>query len=357
MNKKPSTKDLIIKDVDFDNFDVEMRKISRLVEKYNYISLDTEFPGFIFSGQGMTHREIYYDSIRSNVNNLKLIQVGLTLCDEHGQFPAHTSTWQFNFHFDLNKDVYSSESIELLSKSGINFDKLISKGISMEKFAEWLISSGLILNEDITWISFHGAYDFAYLLKILTNLPLPDNESSFLEQVAIYFPVYYDVRFLVKKDNFRGSLSKLAQGLEINRIGTQHQAGSDSIVTSEIFFRLRRSNDFDDIFIKGKNVLFGLGFGGDEKETIIFNNENNLKNSLYSHNFPNANNMINDNVYNFHPAFHPIHTMRNLFNLNTYNTPYNNNHSNNQQYFRNSHSGHGFNAFNQPSKGYEYVQF
>jgi len=222
------------------------------------------------------------------VDNLNLIQVGLTLCDEDGNYPKEASTWQFNFHFDLNKDIYSIESIELLSKSGINFDKLLLKGMQMERFGECLFSSGLILNEDITWISFHGAYDFAYLLKILTNLPLPDNETSFLEQVQTYFPSYYDVRFLVKKDNFRGSLTKLAQGLEINRIGSQHQAGSDSIVTSEIFFRLRKFSDFDEVFFKGRNFLFGLGFGSEDNEMVNFNQNyyaNSTVNTVHSHVF------------------------------------------------------------------------
>ena len=80
---------------------MELRNISALIEKYSYIALDTEFPGFVFSGQGLTQKEIYYDAIRSNVDKLKLIQVGLTLCDKDGEYPKETSTWQFNFNFDL----------------------------------------------------------------------------------------------------------------------------------------------------------------------------------------------------------------------------------------------------------------
>jgi len=211
----------------------------------------------------------------------------------------------------------------------------------MERFAEWLMSSGMILNDNIIWISFHGAYDFAYLLKILTNFPLPDNEPVFLEQVAVYFPTFYDVRYLVKKDNFRGSLSKLAQGLEINRIGSQHQAGSDSIVTSEIFFRLRNFNDFDDIFIKGKNVLFGLGFG-DDNEVINFNQSyfasstvNNVMNNvhninpttyqknIYNNNYPMDNNsfvnQMNPQMYNNLSMMNPMNRTNNyMSNYNGY---------------------------------------
>jgi CCR4-NOT transcription complex subunit 7/8 len=94
-----------------------------------------------------------------------------------------------------------------------------------------------ILNDDIKWISFHGAYDFAYLLKVITNQLLPDKESGFLELMEVYFLNFYDVRYLVK-NNFRGSLSKLAQEFDIMRIGSQHQAGSDSVLTAEIYFIL-----------------------------------------------------------------------------------------------------------------------
>ena len=37
--------------------------------------------------------------MRCNVDLLKIIQVGLTLADEDGNFPQEVSTWQFNFKF------------------------------------------------------------------------------------------------------------------------------------------------------------------------------------------------------------------------------------------------------------------
>lgn len=39
--------------------------------------------------------------IRENVNNLKLIQLGITLSTCDGDFPKPIGTWQFNFKFDL----------------------------------------------------------------------------------------------------------------------------------------------------------------------------------------------------------------------------------------------------------------
>jgi len=39
--------------------------------------------------------------MRCNVDLLKIIQIGLTLSDEDGNYPQDVSTWQFNFHFSI----------------------------------------------------------------------------------------------------------------------------------------------------------------------------------------------------------------------------------------------------------------
>lgn len=53
-------------------------------------------------------------------------------------------------------DMYAPESIELLVKSGINFKRHDEYGISVEAFGELLISSGLVLLEEVQWVSFHS---------------------------------------------------------------------------------------------------------------------------------------------------------------------------------------------------------
>jgi CCR4-NOT transcription complex subunit 7/8 len=51
--------------------------------------------------------------------------------------------------------MYAQNSIELLTKSGIDFKRHEEYGIDVEHFGELLISSGLILYKDIKWITFH----------------------------------------------------------------------------------------------------------------------------------------------------------------------------------------------------------
>ena len=50
-------------------------------------------------GAFKTSSDYHYQTMRCNVDLLKIIQVGLTLADEEGNFPQEVSTWQFNFRF------------------------------------------------------------------------------------------------------------------------------------------------------------------------------------------------------------------------------------------------------------------
>jgi len=190
---------------------------------------------------------------------MKLIQVGITLSDADGNLPDDITTWQFNLCFDKNKDLCSEESICLLENAGIDFEKFNRSGISHEAFAESLIPSGLILNENINWVTFHGIYDFAYLLKLVSNLSLPTEEGSFYAMLDTYFPNYYDTRQLINNFSWlKGSLNKIAGDLDVQRIGAVHQAGSDSLITAKLFYRI--AEQFPEIdFSVERNKLYGLG--------------------------------------------------------------------------------------------------
>ena len=68
-------------------------------------SQDTEFPGVVARpiGEFRSTSDYQYQLLRCNVDLLKLIQVGLSFCDEDGNPPPPPtpSTWQFNFKFSL----------------------------------------------------------------------------------------------------------------------------------------------------------------------------------------------------------------------------------------------------------------
>lgn len=49
-----------------------MDSISKLVDDYNYISMDTEYPGTVYVPTN-SENEFEYNMIRANCDNLKLI--------------------------------------------------------------------------------------------------------------------------------------------------------------------------------------------------------------------------------------------------------------------------------------------
>lgn len=154
--------------------------------------------------------------------------------------------------------MYAQDSIDLLQNSGIQFKKHEDEGIEPLEFAELLMTSGIVLMDNIKWLSFHSGYDFGYLIKLLTDNNLPQDETDFFELLKLYFPTIYDVKvsvgifslkailwdllfqYLMKScKNLKGGLQEVADQLELERIGPQHQAGSDSLLTGMAFFKMK----------------------------------------------------------------------------------------------------------------------
>lgn len=198
-----------------------------------------------------------YQKLRLNVDMLKIIQLGLTFADPDGQL-ERVSTWQFNFKFNIHEDTYAQDSIELLQGAGIEFARHLKDGIDVHHFAELLTSSGVVLNDQVKWITFHSGYDFGYLLKILTCKPLPEKESEFFDLLNRFFPCIYDLKVLT---NTRRGLNQVAEEMQVNRVGPNHQAGSDSLLTCGTFFMVRRKTFGGHIDDRYVNQICGLGEG------------------------------------------------------------------------------------------------
>jgi CCR4-NOT transcription complex subunit 7/8 len=318
-----------IRDVWKSNLQEEMDTIRRLVDKYPYISMvsadklggsyedivanrcqDTEFPGLVARPMGAFRgkSDYHYQTLRSNVDLLKLIQLGITLFSDEGETtparpqstdsaidmnipgarkyvngaPTLPCTWQFNFSFSLKDDMYSQVSIESLQQAGLDFQSLATDGIDPFDFGALLISSGLVCDEDVHWISFHGGYDFGYLTKLMICKPLPDDEIEFDLVMKKFFPSIYDVKFLMKnairqnqlgqltpldpvtaevlqKFEQKSSLESLAEILKVKRIGPSHTAGSDALLTGKVFFQMRERIFNGEINREHEGRVWGLG--------------------------------------------------------------------------------------------------
>ena len=152
--------------------------------------------------------------------------------------------------------MFAQDSIDMLQRSGIDFQKHAQFGIEISHFGELLISSGFVLTDVVKWIAFHGCglalggsaattagppahanrdpghqragfrpsavparlstYDFGYLLKVVTCEALPEDEALFYELLHLYFPCIYDIKYLMKScKNLRGGLQEVADTLAV----------------------------------------------------------------------------------------------------------------------------------------------
>ncbi|MCE2055529.1 CCR4-Not complex caf1 ribonuclease subunit Caf1 [Datura stramonium] len=266
MSILPKTDSIHIREVWIDNLEEEFALMREIVDEFPYVAMDTEFPGVVIRpvGNFKNSNDYHYQTLKDNVDMLKLIQLGLTFSDENGNLPKCGTDkyciWQFNFReFNPNEDVFANDSIELLRQSGIDFKMNNEKGIDAKRFGELLMSSGIVLNDSVYWVTFHSGYDFGYLLKLLTCQDLPDTQAGFFTLINVFFPVIFDIKHLMKFCNsLHGGLNKLAELLEVERVGICHQAGSDSLLTACTFRKLIE-NFFSGSLDKYAGVLYGLG--------------------------------------------------------------------------------------------------
>lgn len=256
---------LEIRNVWAENVEEEMAAIRELIETHPYVAMDTEFPGVVARPVSETYsHDFHYKSLKVNVDLLKIIQLGLSFADESGGFAKGCPCWQFNFKFSLEDDMFAQDSIDLLVNSGISFEDHASRGIDPQRFGEILMVSGLVLDDKVKWVSFHSGYDYGYLLKLLTTQDLPTDEKTFFDNLKLYFPTIYDIKYMTSLcDGHFGGLQKLADTLGCQRIGSEHQAGSDSLLTMTTYFALA----------KAKFVSTGGSVGGGEIDDSKYKNE------------------------------------------------------------------------------------
>ena len=80
-------------------------------------------------------------------------------------------------------------------------------------------------------------------------------------------------------EGLKGGLNKLAEDLEVERIGPEHQAGSDSLLTQATYYKMRQLF-FEDEMDEDRhmNILYGLerganlvkgGPGGSGNERVV----------------------------------------------------------------------------------------
>ncbi|CAB4294078.1 unnamed protein product [Prunus armeniaca] len=242
------------------NFHQELSQFDHCLHRFPVISFDTEFPGFLRDTPRDALEDQRYEDVKFNVESLKLLQLGFTLSDANGNIGG---TWEFHLSgFNEKSDPHVIASISLLKRNGLDFARLGQFGISVAEFVFGFlrvlrIHRGL---HDLTWVCFHGLYDLAYLLKLLTQKPLPDSVVMFAKALGVVFGIIYDIKFMARycKGFFGGEigLARVAKLLDVERSGEAHQAGSDSLLTAAVFSKMNAT--FRSVAGMSQGCLYGI---------------------------------------------------------------------------------------------------
>ena len=242
----------MVKDVLKDNFYKEFKNIVELSKKFNHISINVESAGTLGRpiGKFRGKKDYIYQTIRVNVDLFNIFKVGISLCDEFGNKPDNTfSTWQLHMKVDPENEMVPSEFLDFLDAASTIPEtmstQLKNTGIDLNEFAVRLTDSGLLFNANNTWIAHSGGYDFAYLLRLITDKPLPNNKLEFFSQLNFYFPNYYDLDLINQRLNYQifmvsgmkddmflppQHLEMLADGLQIQQLPHYKTTGGVSLL-------------------------------------------------------------------------------------------------------------------------------
>lgn len=87
---------------------------------------------------------------------------------------------------------------------------------------------------------------------------MPDNFLEFQKLLLIFFPRIVDLKSMMSEHKFpKSGLQELADLMRVPRIGLQHQAGSDAMLTGETFFRFLEVCCFYFVLTEFRSIVVG----------------------------------------------------------------------------------------------------
>ncbi|CAO2149928.1 unnamed protein product [Urochloa humidicola] len=197
------------------NYESELEQIGSLLPQFPVIVFDTEYPGIVHRPPpGRRESDLTsperYALIKANVDEVPILQLGITLCDADGNvpiFPGAAGTadghgggaayyecaWVFTFSdFDAGRDRHAPESVAFLRSRGVDLDAArdhgVSSGAFAARFAAVVLAPARLAaavvdhrHHNVTWAAYGGAFDFAYMVKMLSGgRPLPGTWHEFM---------------------------------------------------------------------------------------------------------------------------------------------------------------------------------
>lgn len=201
------------------------------------VALDMEFPGFLRQqprSDAPGAHAAKYQALRENVDHLRPIQLGVAVAGPDGVLRG---VWSFNLSFNLNVDLHTEKSVAFLRAAGIDFQRLAAEGIEASALGLRLARSRLVKSFHGSklpqWVTFSGTYDLGYLIKLLTaSRPLPYSSVAYDAALEALCPTRFELRDHLP----RGSLDVVAKQHGLIRRGVAHTAGSDALLTLDLYF-------------------------------------------------------------------------------------------------------------------------
>ncbi|CAL4909779.1 unnamed protein product [Urochloa decumbens] len=250
--------------------DAEFEEINALLRRgaggEYMVGLDSEFAvpnGVVPLEMEPPTADCHYTELCKKVNGGDLVQIGIVVA--YASFKVQ-GMWQFNIRFDASSRVPWHDGVAFLrDQCRLNLQEHKSHGIPISRFMHWLVSSGLLRNQKVTWITYAGGADFGFLIRLLTGKDtLPELRWDFLMLFWEFFPRSYDVRVFTKlgrcrKKAIHGGLAQVCQSLQVERTGEAHQAGSDALSAVRCFEKMVMcDSNFATESKKYRSFLYGL---------------------------------------------------------------------------------------------------
>ncbi|URD82915.1 CCR4-associated factor, partial [Musa troglodytarum] len=174
-----------------------------------------------------TPPSLRYALLKANVDEMELVQLGLTLFDAFGHLPDIGTGGRVGY---VGSSTSGNSTSDATPRAGLHRPAPLQWhrlrpasrfGIDSGDFAALLCRSGLVAHcrfcrpLSARWIAFHGCYDFAYLIKVLGNgTPLPDTLEEFLGLVNLLFGETVDLKYMMFGcEGLSGGLESVASTL------------------------------------------------------------------------------------------------------------------------------------------------